>query len=51
MAKKLGAQTLLLDSTPSILSYSAVASKKEGEGPLGPLFDVQNDDTSFGQQS
>ena len=51
MATKLGMHTLKLDTTPSLLSYAAVASKKEGEGPLGQLFDIQNDDTSFGQQS
>ena len=51
MVTKLGTRTLRLDATPSILAYSAVASKKEGEGPLAALFDIQNDDTSFGQQS
>lgn len=51
MPTKLGAHTLRLDSAPSILSFAAVASKKEGEGPLGQKFDILNDDTSFGQQS
>ncbi|WP_312643876.1 stage V sporulation protein AD [Hydrogenoanaerobacterium sp.] len=51
MPTKLGAHTLRLDSTPSVLSFAAVASKKEGEGPLGNKFDILNDDTSFGQQS
>lgn len=51
MPTKLGVHTLRLDTTPSILSYAAVAGKKEGEGPMGGLFDILNNDTSFGQQS
>lgn len=51
MPTKLGAHTVRLDSMPSILSFAAVASKKEGQGPLGEKFDILNDDTSFGQQS
>lgn len=51
MPTKLGAHTLRLDNTPSVLSYAAVAGKKEGEGPLGNQFDILNDDSTFGQQS
>lgn len=51
MATKIGNQTLILDNTPSILSFASVVSKKEGEGPMAPYFDVINQDSSFGQQS
>ena len=51
MPTKLGKHTLRLDSAPSVLSFAAVASKKEGEGPLGQKFDILNEDTSFGQRS
>ena len=42
MPTKLGKHTLRLDSAPSVLSFAAVASKKEGEGPLGQKFDILN---------
>ncbi|MEG2371213.1 MAG: stage V sporulation protein AD [Hydrogenoanaerobacterium sp.] len=51
MATKAGKHTLILNSSPSILSFAAVGSKKEGEGPLGQKLDILNDDTSFGQRS
>lgn len=51
MATKLGAHTLRLDATPSILSFASVASKKESEGPLAQKFDLLNEDTSFGQKT
>lgn len=38
--KRLGTQTVLLPSTPSILGIGTVAGKKETEGPLGIYFDV-----------
>lgn len=51
MATKQGKYTLKLDNTPSIVSYASVVSKKEGEGPMAPYFDIINGDSSFGQQS
>lgn len=51
MPTKIGKYTTRLDSSPSVLSYAAVVSKKEGEGPLAEYFDVINEDTAFGEQS
>lgn len=51
MPTKIGKYTTRLDNTPSILSFASVVSKKEGEGPLAPYFDVICDDTAFGEQT
>lgn len=51
MPTRIGTYTTRLDRSPSILSFAAVASKKEGEGPLAACFDVLNDDTTFGEQT
>ena len=50
MAVKTGNYTYLLENTPSVLSFGAVGSKKESEGPLGQYFDVINPDSSFGEE-
>lgn len=49
--KNLGSGTVLLEKKPSILAYSAVVGKKEGEGPYGQYFDLVEDDPYFGQES
>ena len=46
-----GLGTIIFKSPPSILSYSAVVGKKEGEGPLGSFFDEVEKDEYFGQES
>ena len=43
--------TLLLTQGPVIRSFAAVGSKMEGEGPLGPSFDLICEDSAFGQDS
>lgn len=43
--------TVIFDKKPSILSFSAVVGKKEGEGPLGKYFDEIENDAYFGQES
>lgn len=48
---RIGNFTLEFHSKPSILSYASVASKKESQGPLADMFDVINEDTTFGQAS
>jgi len=50
MSQRFG-KTLVLDSAPSITSYSAYVGKKEGEGPLSRHFDHIYSDTSCGQES
>lgn len=49
MPTKQGKQTLFFDNPPSVISYAAVASKKEGEGPLGRYFDTISEDSFFGE--
>ncbi len=43
--------TVIFEEKPSILSFSAVVGKKEGEGPLGKCFDEVETDAYFGQES
>ena len=51
MPERKGKSTVLLSNRPTILSYAAVVGKKEGEGPLGHLFDCVCEDTSMGQKT
>lgn len=51
MAKRIGKHTLMLDNLPAVLSWAAVGSKMEGEGPLGSGFDLINPDAYFGEDS
>ncbi|MBS1418628.1 MAG: stage V sporulation protein AD [Firmicutes bacterium] len=51
MYKRLGKQTVKLQNPPAILSYAAVAGKKEGEGPLKACFDYISDDSYFGEKT
>ena len=43
--------TRILTDTPSLISYSAVGGRSEGEGPLGDYFDSINDDEYFGKDT
>ncbi len=43
--------SVIFDKKPSVLSFSAVVGKKEGEGPLGKYFDEVEEDAYFGQTS
>lgn len=51
MAERVGEFTISLSSRPTVLSSSAVVGKKEGEGPLGRLFDAVFDDARMGESS
>ena len=51
MTKRLGVQTVCLQSAPVIRSYAAVVGKKEGEGPLRDTFDAISDDSYFGEKT
>ena len=46
-----GSGTIIFDKKPSLLSFSAVVGKKEGEGPYGKYFDEIESDAYFGQES
>ncbi len=51
MAQRIGKQTLLLISSPSIIGYAAVGAKQEKIGPLAGYFDYLSDDSSFGEKT
>ncbi len=46
-----GRYTLMLPSLPSVSGYASVVGKKEGEGPLGQVFDYVYDDVYAGEKS
>lgn len=46
-----GAQTLLFESRPVILSHAAIGGKKEGEGPLAAYFDFLGKDAKLSQKT
>lgn len=50
-SKMVGKQSILFQNPPCILAASSIAGKKEGEGPLGTLFDVVEEDPMFGKKS
>lgn len=46
-----GRGIFFIDKPVGILSYAAVAGKKEGEGPMGKCFDRVENDSHFGQKT
>ena len=48
---RLGRNTVVLETRPAIVAGAALAGKKEGEGPLGRLFDAVVPDDLFGEES
>ena len=46
-----GKQSIEFENPPRIISGASVVGKKEGEGPLGYLFDLVNEDPMFGEDS
>ena len=51
MPERCGKYTVTLSNQPTILSYAAVAGKKEGQGPLGKQFDAVFEDVHLGQKT
>ncbi len=49
--KMVGKQSLQFQNPPVILAGSSIAGKKEGEGPLGKLFDTIEEDPLVGKQT
>lgn len=49
MAEKQGKYTRKLSTSPSVIGFASIASKKESEGPMAHYFDIINDDSMFGQ--
>ena len=48
---RMGRQSFVLPDPPVIRAWASVAGKKEKEGPLGPMYDITNNDSYFGQKS
>jgi stage V sporulation protein AD len=46
-----GKQSILFEEPPYIISSGSVVGKKEGEGPLGNLFDLVEEENLFGQDT
>ncbi|GHU93495.1 stage V sporulation protein AD [Clostridia bacterium] len=51
MTKKIGAQTIVFPSRPSVLGEASVVGSKEGKGPLSAKFDTIYDDPLIGEKS
>lgn len=50
-SKMIGKQSLLFNSPPYIIGASSITGKKEGEGPLGHLFDAVIEDPLIGKET
>ena len=46
-----GKQSILFDEAPYVISSGSVVGKKEGEGPLGNMFDLVEEENLFGQNT
>lgn len=46
-----GQQSLAFHESPYLISSASIVGKKEGEGPLGQLFDQYGDDNLFGAKT
>lgn len=46
-----GAQSIAFEESPYIMSSASVVGKKEGEGPLGNLFDMVETENLFGEDT
>jgi stage V sporulation protein AD len=49
--KMVGKQSIIFTNPPCIIAEASVAGKKEGEGPLGNLFDIVQEDPMVGKKS
>ena len=51
MRKRLGRQTVQLQTPPSVLAWANIGGKMEGQGPLANYFDEINEDSFFGEKT
>lgn len=51
MIEQIGTGSLLFKEPPFLLESASIVGTKEGQGPLGSLFDVVGSDDKFGQDS
>lgn len=49
--KRLGEQTVILPSRPKIVAGASIAGPKEGQGPLGTMFDQVIEKDDFGEET
>src|SRR5690554_8160141 len=49
--KSAGKQSISFKNPPYIIAEASLVGKKEGEGPLGPLFDQIIEDPMFGKNT
>jgi stage V sporulation protein AD len=50
-SKMVGKQSIIFQNPPCILAGASIAGKKEGEGPLGALFDAIQEDPMLGKKT
>lgn len=51
MSQTIGTQSIQFDEAPYILGSASIVGTKEGEGPLGKLFDLVGEDDKFGEDT
>ena len=51
MSQTMGSQSIQFEQAPYIQSGASIVGTKEGEGPLGKLFDVVGADDKFGEET
>lgn len=51
MSQCVGKQSLIFDNPPFIKEVASITGKKEGEGPIGHLFDRVSSDDKFGKDN
>lgn len=51
MSHYLNNGTVILNNSPSVISYASAVGKMENEGPLAGMFDYVSDDVSLGEDS
>ena len=51
MSQMKGKQSIQFESAPHIIGAASIVGKKEGEGPLGHLFDLVCEDPMLGEQT
>lgn len=51
MSVKISKNTFAMSNPPSITYFASIVGKKEGEGPMGHIFDKVENDSHFGQDS
>ncbi|WP_394924333.1 stage V sporulation protein AD [uncultured Robinsoniella sp.] len=51
MTQLAGQQSIQFEKSAHIISAASIVGKKEGEGPLGKLFDLVGEDANFGENT